>query len=116
MMRNDENLRYFFSRATSTSVDADDEAEGVYARWADFGDWQAWCVERPPEVQRPVALPAPRRRAKGWVPACVSVDESTKRGPRGSKDSWEPGRTKVPWPRGPVREVKRKAEVLSEDC
>lgn len=33
-------MRYFFSRATSTTIDADDEADGIFARWADFGDWQ----------------------------------------------------------------------------
>ena len=27
-------------------MDADDEADGIYARWADFGDWQA-PVDRP---------------------------------------------------------------------
>ncbi|CAK9020298.1 unnamed protein product [Durusdinium trenchii] len=86
---------YFFSRATSTTIDADDEADGIFARWADFGDWQAITVERPPELQRAVALPQPlpqprpRRRTKG---------------PPGPKDS-------------PVEDkaaVKRKADVLSE--
>lgn len=33
--------RYFFSRQTATMLDADDEADGIFARWADFGDWQA---------------------------------------------------------------------------
>ncbi|CAL1143993.1 unnamed protein product [Cladocopium goreaui] len=96
---------YFFSRQTATMLDADDEADGIFARWADFGDWQAMTVEKPPEMQRPVNLSAllrPRRRVKG---------------PRGSKDS-------------PVRQAgndaedameatedatsKRKADVLDE--
>ena len=34
-------LRYFFSRATATTLDADEDESGIRARWADFGDWQA---------------------------------------------------------------------------
>ena len=34
--------RYFFSRATATTLDADDESDGIFARWADFGDWQVF--------------------------------------------------------------------------
>ncbi|CAK9020095.1 unnamed protein product [Durusdinium trenchii] len=69
--KHQKRRRYFFSRATSTTIDADDEADGIFARWADFGDWQAITVERPPELQRAVALPQPlpqprpRRRTKG---------------------------------------------------
>ena len=38
-------IRYFFSRATATTLDADDESDGIFARWADFGDWQVGVVE-----------------------------------------------------------------------
>ncbi|CAE7620617.1 exgA [Symbiodinium sp. CCMP2456] len=69
-------LAYFFSRATATTLDADEDESGIRARWADFGDWQAFAVERPPELQRHVALgrtkEPPRQR---------------QRGRRGSKDS-----------------------------
>jgi len=65
---------YFFSRATATTLDADDESDGIFARWADFGDWQAITVEKPPEQQRPVVLSTLSRSRR-------------RKGPRGSKDS-----------------------------
>ncbi|CAJ1328533.1 unnamed protein product [Effrenium voratum] len=87
-------IAYFLSRASATVLDADDASDGVFARWADFGHWQAVAVERPSELQRPVALPSPRNRSKG---------HSGHSGHRGSKDS-------------PVRDgpaLKRKAEALT---
>ncbi|CAE7234919.1 exgA [Symbiodinium natans] len=78
LLQNRRWPRYFFSRATATTLDADEDEMGIRARWADFGDWQAFAVERPLELQRRVALgnfaveEAPRRRQRG--PMKVATD------------------------------------------
>mmetsp|Transcript_40240 Transcript_40240/g.93189 ORF Transcript_40240/g.93189 Transcript_40240/m.93189 type:complete len:597 (-) Transcript_40240:116-1906(-) len=70
-------LVYFFSRVTSTTLDADDAESGIFARWADFGDWQAIAVERPIETQQSVNLSF----------SAPEVPNRRQRGRRGSKDS-----------------------------
>mmetsp|Transcript_22904 Transcript_22904/g.54048 ORF Transcript_22904/g.54048 Transcript_22904/m.54048 type:complete len:601 (-) Transcript_22904:75-1877(-) len=93
-------LAYFFSRATATTLDADEDESGIRARWADFGDWQAIAVERPPEMQRHVAL--------GSLTKEPPVRQR-QRGRRGSKDSPVKAAVERPSPGGAV---KRKALEL----
>jgi len=62
---------------TSTTLDADDAESGIFARWADFGDWQAIAVERPIETQQSVNLSF----------SAPEVPNRRQRGRRGSKDS-----------------------------
>ncbi|CAE7373639.1 exgA, partial [Symbiodinium pilosum] len=56
-------MAYFFSRATATTLDADEDESGMRARWADFGDWQAIAVERPAQQQRKVCLDSLQQQA-----------------------------------------------------
>jgi len=43
-------IAYLRSRSTSMSLDADEDQEGVYARFKDLGLWQAFSVEKDVEV------------------------------------------------------------------
>lgn len=50
------------SRATGTVLDADAEAEGVFARYGDLGDWQQFVVEKNSPAPPPEAAKSRKRR------------------------------------------------------
>mmetsp|Transcript_76670 Transcript_76670/g.135281 ORF Transcript_76670/g.135281 Transcript_76670/m.135281 type:complete len:608 (-) Transcript_76670:86-1909(-) len=58
---------YLSSRVTSMCLNADEDADGLAARFRDMGQWQAICVEKSPEEQPCVKLPGPGpgRKAPG---------------------------------------------------
>ena len=62
-------IRYFFSRATATTLDADDESDGIFARWADFGDWQVGGLSsflREVDVQIALKLLRSKKVSEDW--------------------------------------------------
>jgi len=52
---------YLSSRVTSMCLDADEDEDGLAARFPDFGTWQAISVEKSPEEQPSTKLPGPRK-------------------------------------------------------
>jgi len=68
---------YLRSRATSLLVDADEEEEGLFARWKDFGWWQQIAVEKMSE-EPPAVSPRSGRKAlvAGSAPSPLTSSDS----------------------------------------